>query len=222
MILVYNNYGCDNLKTFLDNIRKEENNYSLKRKIINTVLVFILGIILGFTSKWLDSRVFDNSFLDYLDLGNFFSNMAIWLLIALAISIYSKSPKRASINVFLFFLGMTISYHLHTIIFNGFNPKSYMMTWYGFTILSPLLSYIIWYAKSKSKYSIIINSVIMFVMSVACFNTGMWYFDMKGILYTITFIATVIVIYKDIKVVSISFIIGLLLSLMIRIPFISG
>ena len=54
-------------------------------------------------------------------------------------------------------------------------------------------------------------------MLVSCFNIGMWYFDIKGILYTITFIASLFVIYKDIKIISVSFIIGLLLSFIIRV-----
>ncbi len=220
--MIYNILGCGNLKEFLNNIREEGNNLDFKRKIINTSLIFILGIILGFISKWLDSRTFNNAILDYLDLGNFFSNMAIWLFSALTISIYSKSPKRASINVFLFFIAMTISYHLYTIIFNGFNPKNYMMIWYGFTIISPILAYIAWYAKSNNKYSIIIDSIIIFFMLASCFSMGMWYFDFRGILYTITFIDSLCIIYKDIKIISISFIIGLILSFMIRIPFISG
>ena len=185
------------MKQYLNSIRKENNNLSFKRKIINSLLILLLGIVLGFISKWFDSRTF-NSFLDYLDLGNFFSDMAIWLFIALIISIYSKSPIRASINVFLFFLGMNTSYHLYTILFNGFNPKSYMMIWYSLTIISPVLAYICWYAKGKSILSIIIDTCIILVMLVSCFSIGMWYFDIKGILYTITFIGTIIVIYKDI------------------------
>ena len=209
------------MKQYLNSIRKENNNLSFKRKIINSLLILLLGIVLGFISKWFDSRTF-NSFLDYLDLGNFFSDMAIWLFIALIISIYSKSPIRASINVFLFFLGMNTSYHLYTILFNGFNPKSYMMIWYSLTIISPVLAYICWYAKGKSILSIIIDTCIILVMLVSCFSIGMWYFDIKGILYTITFIGTIIVIYKDIKNITISFIIGLVLSFLLRIPLISG
>lgn len=210
------------MKDFLNNIRKQENNDSFNRKIINTLSILLLGITLGFISKWLDSRTFNNTILNYLDLGNFLSNMAIWLFMALVISIYSKSPKRASINAFFFFLGMTSIYHLYTILLNGFNPKNYMMIWYGFTLISPILAYISWYTKSNSKYSIIINSIVILVMLVSCFNIGMWYFDWKGILYTITFIGSLFIIYKDIKIISISFIIGLILSFIIRIPFISG
>ena len=210
------------MKEFLNNIRKENNDYSIKRKVINTILIFISGILLGLLSKYLDSKSFDNRILNYLDLGNFFSNMAIWLFIAISISVFSKSPKRASINVFLFFIGMCISYHLYTILFNGFNPRNYMMIWYGLTIISPVLAYICWYSKSDNKISIIITSIIMIVMNQACLSLGMWYFDFKGILYTLTLIGTIIVLYKKPFNIGVSFIIGLFLACIIRIPFISG
>ena len=141
---------------FLNDIRNVEKPISNNRKIINTIAVLFLGIALGTFSKFLDFRqaelpsvlmAIDGA----LDVHNFLGRFAIWVLIALCISIYSNSAIRASINVFAFFIGMVASYYLYSNYIAGFFPRSYAVIWFGFTAVSPLLAFVCWYAKGKSK-----------------------------------------------------------------------
>lgn len=173
-------------------------------KIINTSFILIFGIFMGFFSKWLDNTSLNDEIwwqhiFRVLDLKNVLSLLGIWILIAVCIAIYSSSPIRAGINVFLFFAGMNITYHLYTIYFAGFNPKSYMMIWYGITAVSPIAAYICWYAKREGKLGFFISSGIISVMLLCSFYIGLWYFDFKSILDTIFFVITVRVLYVSMK-----------------------
>mgnify|MGYP004638250831 FL=1 len=140
----------------------------------------------------------------------------IWLLIALIISIYSKTPFRASLNVFLFFVGMAVSYHLYTIYFSGFNPSSYMMIWYGITIISPLLAYICWYSKGDNKISFVISTLILVVMMFSSFSFGLFYFDINSVIDLLKFITTIIVLHTKWKNTISSLVIAFIISFIIR------
>ena len=210
------------MKEVLEKIRIPDKNLKLSRKIINTSLIFLLGIILGIFSKWLDNLSIDDTvwwqhILGVLDLGNVFSELGIWIFIAITISVFSKTPLRASLNVFLLFIGMTVSYHLYTIYVSGFNPKSYMMIWYTITLISPILAFICWYAKSKNKISLMISSLILTVMFILSFSIGMWYFYFKSIIDTILFIGAILVLYVSTKNSVYNLLIALLLAFVFRI-----
>lgn len=206
---------------FLNKIRTPVKDVKIKNKIINTALIFLLGIILGIFSKWLDNLSIDDTIwwqhiIGILDLRNIFSFFGIWLFIAITISVFSKTPLRAGLNVLLFFIGMTISYHLYTIYFSGFNPKSYMMIWYALTIISPLLAIICWYAKGENKISIMISSLILAIMFISSFSIGIWYFNLKSVIDLIIFIGTVLVLYVNIRSSFYSVLVALILSFIFR------
>ena len=205
----------------LTKIREQDKTLVFSKKVINTFIVLVFGIVLGIFSKWLDNTPLNDSImwkrflLGYLDLGNVFSMIGIWLLIALCISIYSATPLRASINVFIFFLGMNISYHIYTIIFAGFNPMNYMMIWYFLTLFSPILAFICWYSKGAGIIPVIINTCIIAIMILCCFGIGMWYFYFTSIINTIIFIITLIILYNTPQKSIITLIGGLVIAFVV-------
>ena len=187
---------------FLNDIRNAENPISNNRKLINTIALLFLGIALGSFSKYLDFRQAElpsvlMAINGALDIGNFLGRFAIWVLIALCISIYSNSAIRASINVFVFFVGMVASYYLYSNYIAGFFTRSYAMIWFGFTAVSPLLAFVCWYAKGKSKLAFILSALILAVLFNMCFVYGVGYFSAWSVLEVIVFIIGFIVLKRD-------------------------
>lgn len=184
--------------SLFNNIRqhKEKNSYS--KQCINTILILLLGIILGIISKFLDTT-FDNELpfiFEYLDIKNFLGRFSIWILIALCISIYSNSPIRAGINVLIFFIGMVASYYIYSTYIVGFYPSSYAMIWYKFTALSPILAFICWYAKGTSKISAILSALIISVLFNLTFVYGWLYFEARSILELLLFFVGIIILKR--------------------------
>lgn len=64
----------------------------MKKYILNPLSMLVVGFILGVVSRLLDIYT--------QNLGNIFSQMAIWILLGVVISIYSSSKKRAMLNIF--------------------------------------------------------------------------------------------------------------------------
>ena len=206
---------------FLEKVRTSNYNLTTFNKIRNSIMIFLFGISLGIFSKWLDNLPLNNSIwwqhiLGILDLGNVFSSLGVWILISVCISIYSNSPLRSSINVFIFFLGMCVSYHIYTIIFAGFNPMNYMLIWYAITLISPFMAFICWYAKGSGISAFIINVSIITVMILCSFAIGMWYFDFTSIINTIFFIITLAVLYDTPKKSVYTLICSIVVSYLIR------
>ena len=57
----------------------------MKKKILNPISMFFIGLILGIISRLFDIYT--------ENLGNIFSQTAIWILFGVLISIYSSSKK---------------------------------------------------------------------------------------------------------------------------------
>lgn len=186
------------MKNFLNTVRNTKNPIPLKQQIINTASLLLIGVVLGIISKFLDTTPANDLpfIMNYLDISNFLGRFAIWLLLALGISVYSNSSVRSSINVFVFFAGMVTSYYLYSKFIAGFFPVNYAMIWGVFTIVSPIFAFICWYAKGKSKIAFILSVPILAVLFNTTFIYGSGYFEIRSILELITFICAVIVLRR--------------------------
>lgn len=190
------------MNKFLNDIRSAEKPISGNKKIINTIAVLFFGIALGTFSKFLDFRqaelpnvlmAIDGA----LDVHNFLGRFAIWVLIALCISIYSNSSIRASVNAFAFFIGMVTSYYLYSNYVAGFFSKNYAMIWIGFTIISPFLALVCWYAKGKSKPAFMLSILILAILFNMAFVYGWGYFEARSVLELVVFVIGLTVLRRD-------------------------
>ena len=184
----------------LSRIRAPKRAHSPASRVLMPILALLLGALLGAFAKWLDNLALDDAvawhrLVGALDLGNVFSEFAIWLLLALALAAFSPSPGQAVLRVFLFFAGMCAAYHAWTVAFSGFDPAGYMRIWYAITLVSPLPALACWYAKGRTAPSVCLGALILAVMARCCFSVGWFYFGLNGTLNAVIFLAAVAVLY---------------------------
>lgn len=154
------------------------------KKVVNPVGMFVIGLLLGIIS-----RLFD---IYFQNLGNMFSQMSIWILLGVIISIYSSSKKQAMLNILPFCLGMLITYYFVAFITKGVYSTSYIIGWTIFALLSPIFAYFTWLSKEKGIFPKIISVGIVMVSilsSIILFDRLRIYdFIIDGIMIYLLFI----------------------------------
>lgn len=127
----------------------------MKKIILNPISMLILGLSLGIISRLLDIYT--------QNLGNIFSQLAIWILFGVLISIYSSSKKKAMLNIFPFCIGMLITYYFVAFITKGVYSNITIAGWTIFALCSPILAYFTWITKEKGLIPKVISTGIIVV-----------------------------------------------------------
>ena len=135
------------------------------KKILKPHWMFCIGLILGIISRLLDIYT--------QNLGEIFSQMAIWILLGTLISIYSKTKKMAMMNIFPFCIGMLITYYIVAIITHGVYSRSFIIGWTIFALCSPIFAFFTWMAKEKG----IIPKIISIGIIIVCVLSSLILFD---------------------------------------------
>ena len=71
------------------------------------------------------------------------------------------------------------------------------MIWFGFTIISPFLAFVCWYAKGKGKLAFMLSILILAVLFNMTFVYGWGYFEALSVLELAVFIIGLTVLRRD-------------------------
>ena len=110
----------------------------------NSLLILLLGVVLGALSKWSDNHMAGW-------LAELTSGISLWILLATAVALYSRTAMRAALNVLLLLGGMVGAYYLTAMLTNSVWGKSYLIGWGAAAVLSAIPGYLVWFAKGRSR-----------------------------------------------------------------------
>lgn len=148
----------------------------MKKYILNPYSMFTIGGILGVATKLFDIYYRVQHF--QFCLGEFFSELSIWILFGVLISIYSETKKKAMINILPFCIGMLITYYITAEITNSVYGWNFIKGWICFSLCSPIMAYLTWMTKEKGKIPKLISiGIIIFTIgsSIIVFGGPRWY-----------------------------------------------
>lgn len=208
------------MKNILSSIRESKSG-ALAKDCAASLLAAASGAAAGVFSKFLDVHHSDlpQPFLNMenaLDIHNFLGGLLPWLLICVYISVFTHSPLRAAINVFLFLASMLCGYYIYCYYGAGFFPFSYMLIWAVITALSPAAAFVSWYARGKGLFSALISGAILGFAANTAFSFGMLYFSFFSILHTAAFAAVAAALIKPPKKMLIVILTAAVFAVLIR------
>ena len=144
----------------------------------NSLLILLLGVALGALSKWSDGHM--------AWLADLTSGISLWILLATAVALYSRTAVRAALNVLLLLGGMVGAYYLTAALTHSVWGKSYLIGWGVAAVLSAVPGYLVWFAKGRTRRAWLLSLGVVAVqvaLVVVLFRT-VRIFDVVMILLT--------------------------------------
>ena len=125
----------------------------MRKMILNPTSMLFLGLLIGFLARLSDIYT--------TNLGQIFSQMPIWILFGTLISIYSKTAKKAMLNVLLFCFGMLFTYYLTAALSHGVYSTDYIIGWTVFALCTPIMAFFAWQTKGNGIFPKIVSTGII-------------------------------------------------------------
>lgn len=132
----------------------------MKKYILNPLGMAVCGLLLGVIIKFLDIYT--------QNLGNIFSQMSVWILLGVLISVLSETKKKAMLNIFPFCAAMLAAYYFTAEITDSYYSKTFVIGWAVFTLLCPIFAWFTWLTKEKGTFPKIISAgIIAFTLAAS-------------------------------------------------------
>ena len=95
------------------------------------------------------------------NLGDVFSELAVWILIGTMISVSCDTVRQAMTAIAPFCYGMLFSYYLTEQYMGDVFPRVYIIGWAVFAFFSPVLAGLVWYSREKGVFPVIIRTGVV-------------------------------------------------------------
>lgn len=171
----------------------------LEKENRRSLLMLLFGVGMGCFSKFLDCTPSNMLpfLLEYLDVRNFLGRFGIWVLLGIWLSLCSPNPRRAAVNVLLFFFAMVSAYYLYSKFIAGFFPRSYALVWFGFAAASGVLAVPCWYAGRSGIPALVLGVLLLAVLFRCCFAGGWLYLRPRSLLELVVYLCGIGVLHRD-------------------------
>ena len=133
----------------------------MKDQLFSPGGMLAIGCLMGILSKLSDV----GSHMGHLQiiLSEMTSQMSLWILIGVVISLFSRSRKLAMVNIFLFCMGMLAAYYVTAEVTHAVYGWSFIKDWAVFACFSPVMAYLVTLTKRKGFLPFLIKIGVLVV-----------------------------------------------------------
>ena len=115
--------------------------------VLTAILCAAAGLAAGCAIKLLD--------LYTTNLGNIFSQLSVWFFLCTLLTVFSGTPARAAVRVFVFCIGMLAAYYAAAEWTHSVYSMQFVYGWTAFAFFTPLMSLCLWAAGRKRRTAVL-------------------------------------------------------------------
>lgn len=195
---------------------------SRSKRLADILAIIFIGLASGFVIKYFDDSMtfpnlnrFSDLVIHTFALDRVFSEMAVFLVIGVALAVFASTPKRAGMNNLIYFVCLNIGYYGYMYHYWHFVLWDYILFWVVFSCVTPFLGYLVWYSTDNNSIANFLKIIIFAMMTLFTFSSVDFNFTYKGLIYLILFAILVWIVRPNWKSLITGIMLGIFISVII-------